>query len=66
MIKDCPTHKKKLAAKKPGQKRSFGHFTHQEDIGAKNSPTEESNKGDAKKQIDNDTEEDSNFGKRDE
>ena len=30
MIKDCPIHKKKLAAKKPGQKHPFGHSTCQE------------------------------------
>ena len=57
MIKDCPIHKKKLAAKKPGQKCLFGRSTHQENIGNNNSPAEESNGGEA--------EEDSHFGERD-
>ena len=66
MIKDCPTCKKKLAAKKPGQKRPFGCSMHQENIGTKDSPTEESNDGDANKEIKEEAEEDSHFGKRDE
>ena len=48
MIKDCPIHKKKLATKKPGQKRLFGHTTCQENIGNEDSPAEESKEGEAK------------------
>ena len=66
MIKDCPIQKKKLAAKKPGQKHLFGHSTCQENIGTEDSPTEESNEGDADKEIEEETEEDSHFGERDE
>ena len=62
MIKDCP---KKLAAKKPGQKRPFGRATCQENIGNNDSPTEESNKREAKEENTEDTEEDLHFGERD-
>ena len=51
MIKDCPICKKKLATKKPGQKRPFGCTTCQENIGADGSPAEESNEGEAKEEI---------------
>ena len=43
MIKDCPIRKKKLAAKKPGQKHPFGCTMRQENIGTSDSPAEESN-----------------------
>ena len=66
MIKDCPICKKKLATKKPGQKHPFGHSMHQVNIGTNNSPAEESNEGDANKEIEDETKEDSHFGKRDE
>ena len=66
MIKDCPIHKKKLAAKKPGQKRPFGRTMRQENIGSDDSPAEESNKGAAGEENAEDTEEDSHFGERDE
>ena len=66
MIKDCPTCKKKLAAKKPGQKHPFGHSMHQENIGNDDSPAEESNGGEAKEENTEDAEEGSHFGKRDE
>ena len=66
MIKDCPTCKKKLAAKKPGQKHPFGCSMHQENIGNDGSPAEESNKGEVKEENTEDAEEDSHFGKRDE
>ena len=63
MIKDCPIRKKKLAARKPGQKRPFGRATHQEND---NSPAEESNGGEAEEENTEDAEEDSHFGERDE
>ena len=66
MIKDCPIRKKKLAAKKPGQKRPFGRATHQENIGNNNSPTEENNEGEAEEENTEAAEEDSHFGERDE
>ena len=65
MIKDCPTHKKKLAAKKPGQKCLFGHSMHQGNIGTNDSPAEESNEGEAKEKITEEAEEDLHFGERD-
>ena len=58
--------KKKLAAKKPGQKCPFGRSTHQENIGNDDSPAEGGNKGEAKEENTEDAEEDSHFGKRDE
>ena len=64
MIKDCPIHKKKLAAKKPGQKHPFGHSMRQENIGNDDSPAEEGNKGEAKEENTEDAEEDSHFGER--
>ena len=66
MIKDCPIRKKKLAAKKPGQKHPFGHSMCQENIGTDDSPVEESNKGEAEEEIAEEAEEDLHFGKRDE
>ena len=63
MIKDCPICKKKLATKKPGQKRLFGHSTCQEND---NSPAEEGNEGEAEEENTEDVEEDSHFGERDE
>ena len=66
MIKDCPIRKKKLAAKKPGQKRPFGCSMCQENIGNDNSPAEESNGGEAKEENSEDAEEDLHFGERDE
>ena len=66
MIKDCPIRKKKLAVKKPGQKRPFGHATRQENIGNNDSPTEENNEGEAEEENTEDTKEDSHFGERDE
>ena len=66
MIKDCPICKKKLAAKKPGQKCPFGCSMHQENIGTDDSPAEESNEGAAKEEITEEAKEDSHFGKRDE
>ena len=66
MIKDCPTRKKKLAAKKPGQKRPFGRSTRQENIGTDESPVEENQEGDDEKETENEAEEDSHFGERDE
>ena len=74
MIKDCPTCKKKLAAKKPGQKCPFGHSTCQENIGNDSSPAEDSNEGEAEEENTEEAEEenteeaeeDSHFGKRDE
>ena len=66
MIKDCPIRKKKLAAKKPGQKHPFGRTTRQENIGNNNSPTEESNEGEAEEENTEDAEEDLHFGERDE
>ena len=65
MIKDCPIWKKKLAAKKPGQKRPFGCSARQENVGTNDSPAEESHDGDNEKEIENDAEEDSHFGERD-
>ena len=62
MIKDCPIHKKKLAAKKPGQKHPFGHATRQEN---NDSPMEESTEGGAEEENTEDAEEDSHFGERD-
>ena len=66
MIKDCPICKKKLATKKPGQKHPFGRTTRQENLGNDDSPAEESNEGEAKEEIAEETEEDLDFGKRDE
>ena len=66
MIKDCPIHKKKLAAKKPGQKHLFGCSMHQENIGTDDSPAEENCKGEAEGEITEEAEEDSHFGERDE
>ena len=66
MIKDCPICKKKLTAKKPGQKRPFGRATCQENIGNNDSPLEESNEGEAEEENTEDAEEDSHFGERDE
>ena len=66
MIKDCPICKKKLAAKKPGQKRPFGRATRQENIGSDDSPAEENNEGEAKEENTEDTKEDLHFGERDE
>ena len=66
MIKDCPIRKKKLAAKKPGQKHPFGRATRQKNIGNDDSPAEESNGGEAKEENTEDAEEDSPFGERDE
>ena len=66
MIKDCPIHKKELAAKKPGQKCPFGCAMCQENIGNDDSTAEESNEGEAKEENTDDAEEDSHFGKRDE
>ena len=66
MIKDCPICKKKLAAKKPGQKHPFGHSTHQENIGNDDSRAKKSNGGEAEEENTEDAEEDSHFGKRDE
>ena len=65
MIKDCPIRKKKLATKKPGQKRPFGRTTHQENIGNDASPAEENNGGEAEEENTEDAEEDSHFGERD-
>ena len=64
MIKDCPIQKKKLAAKKPGQKCPFGHSARQENIGTDESPAKESHKGDDEKENENEAEEDSHFGER--
>ena len=66
MIKDCPIWKKKLAAKKPGQKHPFGHSACQENIGTDESPAEENHEGEDKKEVENEAKEDSHFGKRDE
>ena len=66
MIKDCPIRKKKLAAKKPGQKRPFGRAMHQENIGNNDSLAEESNEEGAEEENTEDAEEDSHFGERDE
>ena len=66
MVKDCPIQKKKLATKKPGQKCPFGQSAHQENRGTDKSPAKENHEGDDKKEIENETEEDSHFGKRDE
>ena len=66
MIKDCPICKKKLAAKKPGQKHPFGHSTCQENIGNDGSPAEESNEGEAEEENTEEAKEDLHFGKRDE
>ena len=66
IIKDCPIRKKKLAIKKPGQKCPFGHSMHQENIGTDDSPVEENNEGEAKKEITEEVTEDLHFGKRDE
>ena len=66
MIKDCPVRKKKLAAKKPGQKRPFGRSARQENVGTDDSPAEENHEGDDEKETENDAEEDSHFGERDE
>ena len=66
MIKDCPIRKKKLAAKKPGQKRPFGCTVCQENVGTDESPAKENHKGDDEKEIENEAEEDLHFGKRDE
>ena len=66
MIKDCPIHKKKLAAKKPGQKCPFGCSTCQENIGTNDSPVEESNERKAEGEIAEEAKEDSHFGERDE
>ena len=38
---------------------------HQENIGTKNSPTEESNEGDANKEVEEEAKEDLHFGERD-
>ena len=65
MIKDCPFHKKKLAAKKPGQKHPFGRATCQENIGNDDSPAEEGNEGEAGEENTEDAEEDLHFGERD-
>ena len=65
MIKDCPVCKKKLAAKKPGQKCPFGRSTCQENIGNDDSPAEESNGREAKEENTEDAEEGLHFGKRD-
>ena len=65
MIKDCPICKKKLAAKKPGQKHPFDRSMHQENIGNDGSPAEESNEGEAKEETAEEAEEDLHFGKRD-
>ena len=65
MIKDCPAQKKKLAAKKPGQKRPFGRSARQENIGTDESPAEENHEGDDEKETENEPEEDLHFGKRD-
>ena len=62
MTKDCPICKKKLAAKKPGQKCPFGCSMHQGNDG---SPVEESNKGEAEEENTKEAKEDSHFGKRD-
>ena len=66
MIKECPIHKKKLAAKKPGQKRPFSCSMHQENIGTVDSPAEESNEGEAEEEIAEEAEKDLHFGERDE
>ena len=66
MIKDCPIHKKKLAAKKPGQKSPFGRSTRQENIGNDDSPAGGGNEGEAKEENTKDAEEDPHFGERDE
>ena len=66
MIKDCPIRKKKLAAKKPGQKHPFGCSTRQENIGNDGSPAKESNKGEAKEENTEEAKEDLHFGERDE
>ena len=66
MIKDCPSHKKKLATKKPGQKHPFGRSMCQENIGNDDPPAEESNGGEAEEENSEDAKEDSHFGKRDE
>ena len=65
MIKDCPICKKKLAAKKPGQKRPFGRSTHQENLGTDGSPAEESNDGEAAEENTEEAKEDLHFGERD-
>ena len=65
MIKDCPIRKKKLAAKKPGQKHPFDSDTCQENIGNDNSPAEESNGGEAEEENTEDAKEDLHFGERD-
>ena len=57
MIKDCPIRKKKLAAKKPGQKHQFGRSTCQEYIENDDPPTEESNGGEVEEENLEDTEE---------
>ena len=66
MIKDCPICKKKLATKKPGQMCPFGHSMHQENIGTDDSPTDESNEGEAEEENTEDAEENSHFGEIDE
>ena len=66
MIKDCPIQKKKLAAKKPGQKHPFGCSAHQENVGTDESPAKENHEGDNEGEIENAAEEDSHFGERDE
>ena len=63
MIKDCPIRKKKLAARKPGEKCPFGCAMCQ---GNDDSPAEESNGGEAEEENTEDAEEDLHFGKRDE
>ena len=65
MIKDCPIRKKKLAAKKPGQKCPFGCSARQEIIGTDESPAKDNHEGDDKKEIENNAKEDSHFGERD-
>ena len=66
MIKDCPIRKKKLGTKKPGQKHPFVRSVHQENIGTDKSPAKENHKGDDEKESENDAEEGSHFGERDE
>ena len=51
------------ATKKPGQKCLFGYSMHQENMGTNNSPAEESNEGDADKEIEDETKEDSHLAK---
>ena len=59
-----PSRKKKLAAKKPGQKHPFGCSMRQENIGNDDSPAKESNEGEAEEENTEDAKEDSHLDRK--